>query len=44
MIHGHTREECNTVAGKASAETGLKDYIMLFSTKELKKMRVKYLV
>jgi DNA-binding Lrp family transcriptional regulator len=44
MIHGHSREVCHEIANKVSGETGLKDYVMLFSTKELKKVRVKYLV
>ncbi len=44
IIHGHTREECKEIVSKVSNETGLSDYILLFSTKELKKTRVKYLV
>ena len=44
MIHGHTREECQEIAAKVSAETGFTDYALLFSTKEFKKTRVKYLV
>ncbi|MFC1985166.1 hypothetical protein ACFLUW_02045 [Chloroflexota bacterium] len=44
MIHGHTKEACREVAEKVSAETGFADYVMLFSTRELKKTRVKYLV
>ena len=44
MIHGHTREVCQETANKVSDETGLGDSIMLFSTKEFKKERVKYLV
>ncbi len=44
MIHGHTQEACRDIADKVSAETGLSDYVMLFSTRELKKTRVKYLV
>ena len=44
MIHGHTREACQEVADKVSAETGLDDPVMLFSTREFKKTRVKYLV
>lgn len=44
MIHGYTKEECHTVASRVAAETGLEDYLMLFSTRELKKTRVKYLV
>jgi len=44
MIHGHTREACQEVADKVSAETGLDDPIMLLSTREFKKTRIKYLV
>ncbi len=44
MIHGHTKEACQEIAGKVSAETGLTDCVMLFSTREFKKTRVKYLV
>jgi DNA-binding Lrp family transcriptional regulator len=44
MMHGYTKEACQEIAGKVSAETGLGDYVMLFSTRELKKTRVKYLV
>jgi len=43
MIHGHTREECVEIADRVSAQTELADYIALFSTKEIKKTRVKYL-
>ena len=44
MIHGHTRKECVEIADRVSAQTELADYTILFSTKELKKMRIKYLV
>ena len=43
MIHGHTKEACWEIANQASRETGLRDYVLLFSTKEFKKTRVKYL-
>mgnify|MGYP001616210019 CR=1 FL=1 len=42
MIHGHTREECQKIADKVSAEMGLPDGILLFSTREFKKTRLKY--
>lgn len=42
MIHGHTREDCQTTADKISRETGLYDNVMLFSIREFKKERVKY--
>ncbi len=44
MIHGLTEENCRKIADTVAAETGLTDYILLFSTRELKKTRVKYLV
>lgn len=44
MIHGHVREDCEVVVKKLSAETGLTDYVMLYSTREIKKTRIKYSV
>ncbi len=44
MIHSHTREACQEIVSKVSHETGLTDYVLLFSTKEFKKARIKYLV
>lgn len=44
MIHGHSRKQCQEIAEKLSYETGLNDYTLLYSTKEFKKTRVKYLV
>ncbi|MFC2014752.1 Lrp/AsnC family transcriptional regulator [Chloroflexota bacterium] len=44
MIHQQTREECQQIADKVAAETGLTDYMLLYSTREMKKTRVKYLV
>ncbi len=44
MIHGHSRELCREIAERISRETGLTDYALLYSTKEFKKTRVKYLV
>ena len=46
MIHAHTKEACWAVADKVYREAGLNEsgYILLFSTKEFKKVRVKYLV
>lgn len=44
MIHGLTKDECQQIADKISRETGLIDYVLLFSTKEFKKTRIKYLV
>jgi len=44
MIHSHTRKTCQEIARKISAETGVRDYILLFSTREFKKVRIKYQV
>jgi len=44
MIHGHTREQCQGIAERVSLETGLMDYVLLFSTREFKKIRVIYQV
>jgi DNA-binding Lrp family transcriptional regulator len=44
MIHGRDRETCQEIAGMISARMGLTDYVMLFSTREFKKTRIKYLV
>ena len=44
MIHGHTREACQSIVSDVSQKIGLTDYVLLFSTKEFKKTRVKYLV
>lgn len=44
MIHGHTKETCHEIAARVSQETGLSEHVLLFSTKEFKKTRIKYLV
>ena len=44
LIHCRSREVCREIAEKVSHETGLADYVLLYSTKEFKKTRVKYLV
>jgi DNA-binding Lrp family transcriptional regulator len=44
MTHCRSREQCRGIVDKVSAETGLDEYVLLWSTKELKKTRVKYLV
>ncbi|MFQ6001152.1 MAG: AsnC family transcriptional regulator [Anaerolineae bacterium] len=44
MIHGQRREECEEVAREISFQTGIEDYILLYSTKEYKKERVNYFV
>jgi DNA-binding Lrp family transcriptional regulator len=42
MIHGHTREDCVNIAARMAAETGLKDFEILFSETELKKTTMRY--
>ncbi|MBI2831589.1 MAG: Lrp/AsnC family transcriptional regulator [Chloroflexi bacterium] len=42
MIHGRTKEACEEIVNRVSEETGLSDRMMLLSTKEFKKTRIKY--
>ncbi len=42
MVHGTTEEECFAIAAKVSKATGEKDYILLFSRRELKKTSMQY--
>lgn len=42
MIHGRTRGECEEIARRISQQTGTTDYILLYSTKEYKKDKVRY--
>ena len=42
MIHGRSPEDCQAVVAAVSAETGLDDYAMLYSLKELKKVSMRY--
>lgn len=42
MLHTNTREQCSTIAQELAELAGLKDYIMLFSTKEWKKNSMQY--
>lgn len=44
MIHGHSREQCQEIADKVTAGTGLTDFVLLLSTREFKKTRVIYQV
>lgn len=44
MIHGRAREDCAGIARAASRELGLDEPMVLFSTREFKKERVRYLV
>lgn len=42
MIHAPTREGCEAIVGEISRQTGIKDYLLLYSIKEYKKSRVRY--
>ncbi len=42
MIHAKSREECHIIAAALAHETGLDEYVLLFSTKEWKKTSMKY--
>jgi DNA-binding Lrp family transcriptional regulator len=42
MIHGRTPEACVKIAAQMAAETGMRDYEMLFSETELKKTTMRY--
>ena len=44
MIHSTSKEGCEEVARGISAETGIDDYMLLYSTREYKKTRVKFFV
>ncbi|MFH1002775.1 MAG: Lrp/AsnC family transcriptional regulator [Chloroflexota bacterium] len=44
MIHSQSQEACREIADEVSGRTGLGEYVMLFSTRELKKTRVRYTV
>ncbi len=42
MIHGKTKEDVEDVARRISERTGIKDYRILYSTREFKKTSMKY--
>lgn len=42
MVHGKTGEECHQIARAMSKASGLTEYLVLFSTEELKKDSMKY--
>ncbi|MFC1961659.1 Lrp/AsnC family transcriptional regulator [Chloroflexota bacterium] len=44
MIHGKARETCRELAEKVSRDFGIEDFLVLFSTRELKKTRIIYRV
>jgi len=44
MVHARSRKQCEEIARRMSQEIGVSDYVILYSTKEYKKERVKYYV
>lgn len=42
MIHGRTEQACVDAASELAEATGISDYVVLFSTREYKKVRVQY--
>jgi DNA-binding Lrp family transcriptional regulator len=42
MIHGRSQEECDAIAARMAAATGIHDYVLLFSDAELKKTTMRY--
>jgi siroheme decarboxylase len=42
MIHGKTQEECEAIARRMAAATGMQKYALLFSDAELKKTTMRY--
>lgn len=44
MIHAATPEECHAVAGKLAGQAGIDDYDLLFSSREFKKISMRYFV
>ena len=44
MIHCATAEECEAVAAALAAATGIDDYSLLFSSREFKKISMKYFI
>lgn len=44
MIHATTKDECEAIAKDIEQKTGLNDRLLLYSTREYKKTRVRYFV
>jgi DNA-binding Lrp family transcriptional regulator len=42
MVHGHKAKDCQEIIGAISEATGIGEYALLYSTKEYKKIRLKY--
>jgi len=43
MFHGGTPDACSFLVKETTERLGLPDYLLLFSTREIRKTRVKYL-
>ena len=44
MVHARKRADCEAVAQEMATQTGIDDYVILLSTREFKKTRVRYFV
>lgn len=42
MLHGRSQDECREMAARLAEDTGLTEYLMLFSTREWKKASMRY--
>lgn len=42
MVHGRMRDECKKIAKNISKEVGIRDYRLLYSTRQFKKTSMKY--
>ncbi len=42
MVHGRSEQECRQVVAEMASQTGVEDYEMLFSIRELKKTSMQY--
>ncbi|HYL79352.1 MAG TPA: hypothetical protein VEU07_00985, partial [Candidatus Acidoferrum sp.] len=42
MVHGQKDEDCQELIGAISKAAGIQEYALLYSTKEYKKIRLKY--
>jgi DNA-binding Lrp family transcriptional regulator len=42
MVHGRTADECERILAAISADTGVTDYVSLYSAREFKKIRLQF--
>ncbi|HEY3376847.1 MAG TPA: Lrp/AsnC family transcriptional regulator [Armatimonadota bacterium] len=42
MIHGHSQDDCRTLADRLAQQSGISDYTLLFSLHEYKKTSMRY--